>query len=104
MDVQGAEDLSDVSVDVGDWPEVILLIHLCFLSSDSPPTRTPQTSVFFGSQDLSRDCSFLKPLASTPGNKTLPIGNLEGSCGGFISRLDPFISPLHEALLYSFTQ
>ncbi|KAG7229257.1 hypothetical protein INR49_012915 [Caranx melampygus] len=45
-----------------------------FSLSDSPPTRTTQTSsVFFGSQDLSRDCSFLKPLASTPGNKTLPI-------------------------------
>ncbi|XP_037838017.1 GREB1-like protein isoform X4 [Kryptolebias marmoratus] len=41
---------------------------------DSPPTRMAQaSSVFFGSQDLGRDCSFLKPLASTPGNKTLPI-------------------------------
>ncbi|XP_039875197.1 GREB1-like protein isoform X5 [Simochromis diagramma] len=37
---------------------------------DSPPTRTTQSSsVFFGNQE----CSFLKPLASTPGNKTLPI-------------------------------
>ncbi|XP_036941082.1 GREB1-like protein isoform X3 [Acanthopagrus latus] len=45
-----------------------------FSLSDSPPTRVTQaSSVFFGSQDLSRDCSFLKPLASTPGNKTLPI-------------------------------
>ncbi|XP_026229709.1 GREB1-like protein isoform X3 [Anabas testudineus] len=45
-----------------------------FSLSDSPPTRTAQAStVFFGSQDLSRDCSFLKPLGSTPGNKTLPI-------------------------------
>ncbi|CAL8280576.1 unnamed protein product [Lota lota] len=46
-----------------------------FSLSDSPPTRTGQvSSVFFGGQDLSRDCSFLKPLASTPGNnKTLPI-------------------------------
>uniref|UniRef100_A0A665UWP9 GREB1-like protein n=1 Tax=Echeneis naucrates TaxID=173247 RepID=A0A665UWP9_ECHNA len=45
-----------------------------FSLSDSPPTRTTQaSSVFFGSQDLSRDCSFLKPLVSTPGNKTLPI-------------------------------
>uniref|UniRef100_A0A3P8W038 GREB1 like retinoic acid receptor coactivator n=1 Tax=Cynoglossus semilaevis TaxID=244447 RepID=A0A3P8W038_CYNSE len=45
-----------------------------FSLSDSPPTRTTQpSSVFFGSQDLSRDCSFLKPLTSTPGNKTLPI-------------------------------
>ncbi|XP_053185688.1 GREB1-like protein isoform X1 [Scomber japonicus] len=45
-----------------------------FSLSDSPPTRTTQVStVFFSSQDLSRDCSFLKPLASTPGNKTLPI-------------------------------
>nr|XP_020447080.1 GREB1-like protein isoform X2 [Monopterus albus] len=42
--------------------------------SDSPPTRTTQASaLFFGRQDLSRECSFLKPLASTPGNKTLPI-------------------------------
>ncbi|KAF3699465.1 GREB1-like protein [Channa argus] len=45
-----------------------------FSLSDSPPTRSTQASaVFFGSQDLSRDCSFLKPLGSTPGNKTLPI-------------------------------
>ncbi|XP_076601770.1 GREB1-like protein isoform X1 [Chaetodon auriga] len=45
-----------------------------FSLSDSPPTRTTQaSSVFFGSQDLSRDCSFIKPLASTPGNKTQPI-------------------------------
>lgn len=42
---------------------------------DSPSSRLSQTSsVFFGSQELSRDCSFIKPLASTPGNKTLPIG------------------------------
>ncbi|XP_030017074.1 GREB1-like protein isoform X3 [Sphaeramia orbicularis] len=42
--------------------------------SDSPPTRTTQaSSVFFSSQDLSRDSSFIKPLTSTPGNKTLPI-------------------------------
>ncbi|KAM9845471.1 GREB1-like protein [Aulostomus maculatus] len=45
-----------------------------FSLSDSPPTRTTQaSSVFFGSQDLSKDCSFIKPPASTPGNKTLPI-------------------------------
>ncbi|XP_051944311.1 GREB1-like protein isoform X1 [Hippocampus zosterae] len=45
-----------------------------FSLSDSPPTRmTPASSVFFGSSDLSRECSFIKPLASTPGNKTLPI-------------------------------
>lgn len=51
-----------------------LFIYL-FLPPDSPPTRMTQaSSVFFGSQDLGRDCSFLKPLASTPGNKTLPIG------------------------------
>ncbi|KAM8839118.1 GREB1-like protein isoform 2-T7 [Synchiropus picturatus] len=44
-----------------------------FSLSDSPPNRgAPASAVFFG-QDLSRDCSFLKPLASTPGNKTLPI-------------------------------
>lgn len=49
--------------------------NILFLSPDSPPTRTTQaSSVFFGSQDLGRDCSFLKPLASTPGNKTQPIG------------------------------
>ncbi|KAL3055326.1 hypothetical protein OYC64_018084 [Pagothenia borchgrevinki] len=47
--------------------------HSCspFSLSDSPPTRTTQVP-FFGSQDL-RDCSFIKPLSSTPGNKTLPI-------------------------------
>ncbi|KAM4728331.1 GREB1-like protein isoform 2-T3 [Anableps anableps] len=45
-----------------------------FSLSDSPPTRMAQaSSVFFGSQDLGRDCSFLKPLASTPSHKTLPI-------------------------------
>ncbi|KAG7525431.1 hypothetical protein JOB18_026742 [Solea senegalensis] len=46
-----------------------------FSLSDSPPTaRTTQaSSVFFGSQDMSRECSFIKPLTSTPGNKTLPI-------------------------------
>ncbi|XP_034039767.1 GREB1-like protein isoform X3 [Thalassophryne amazonica] len=45
-----------------------------FSLSDSPPSRTTQaSSVFFGGQDLNRDCNFLKPLTSTPGNKTLPI-------------------------------
>ncbi|XP_029581156.1 GREB1-like protein [Salmo trutta] len=45
-----------------------------FSLSDSPPTRTPSAaSVLFSAQDLARDCSFLKPLASTPGGKTLPI-------------------------------
>ncbi|KAM9719355.1 GREB1-like protein isoform 2-T3 [Menidia menidia] len=45
-----------------------------FSLSDSPPTRMAQaSSVFFGNQDPGRDCSFLKPLASTPSNKTLPI-------------------------------
>ncbi|MEQ2179377.1 hypothetical protein GOODEAATRI_024329, partial [Goodea atripinnis] len=47
-----------------------------FSLSGSPPTRMAQaSSVFFSSQDLGRDCSFLKPLVSAPGNKTLPIGN-----------------------------
>lgn len=54
------------------------LVCCCLFDlADSPPTRTAQaasSSVFFGGQDPSRDCSFLKPLASTPGNsKTLPI-------------------------------
>ncbi|XP_077374607.1 GREB1-like protein [Festucalex cinctus] len=45
-----------------------------FSLSDSPPTRmTSASSVFFSSPDLSRECGFIKPLASTPGNKTLPI-------------------------------
>ncbi|XP_070397746.1 GREB1-like protein isoform X4 [Nothobranchius furzeri] len=45
-----------------------------FSHSDSPPTRMVQAStVFFGNQDLGRDCSFLKPVTSTPGTKTLPI-------------------------------
>ncbi|XP_056148830.1 GREB1-like protein [Lampris incognitus] len=45
-----------------------------FSLSDSSPNRSTQTSsVFFGGQDLGRDCSFLKPLASTAGTKTLPI-------------------------------
>ncbi|MEQ2261658.1 GREB1-like protein [Xenotaenia resolanae] len=47
-----------------------------FSLSGSPPTRMAQaSSVFFSSQDLGRDCSFLKPLISAPSNKTLPIGN-----------------------------
>ena len=57
--------------------DLLILIRFCLFDLlDSPPTRTGQvSSVFFGGQDLSRDCSFLKPLASTPGNnKTLPIG------------------------------
>nr|XP_061835256.1 GREB1-like protein isoform X2 [Nerophis lumbriciformis] len=45
-----------------------------FSLSDYPPTRmTSASSVSFGSQDPSRECSFIKPLASTHGNKTLPI-------------------------------
>ncbi|XP_032387534.1 GREB1-like protein isoform X4 [Etheostoma spectabile] len=45
-----------------------------FSLSDSPDTRTMQvSSIFFGSQDLGRDCSFPKPLSSPSGNKTLPI-------------------------------
>ncbi|XP_077471465.1 GREB1-like protein isoform X1 [Stigmatopora argus] len=45
-----------------------------FSLSDCPPTRvTPASSVFFNSPDLSRECGFIKPLASTPGNKTFPI-------------------------------
>lgn len=55
---------------------IFWFIAVLYLSlPDSPSSRLSQTSlVFFGSQELSRDCSFLKPLASTPGNKTLPIG------------------------------
>ncbi|XP_041698325.1 GREB1-like protein [Coregonus clupeaformis] len=45
-----------------------------FSLSDSPSTRIPPaSSVFFSAQDLARECSFLKPLASTPGTNTLPI-------------------------------
>jgi len=63
------------------WSGLLLidpyLVCCCLFDlADSPPTRAAQasSSVFFGGQDLSRDCSFLKPLASTPGNsKTLPI-------------------------------
>ncbi|KAF7664564.1 hypothetical protein LDENG_00172890 [Lucifuga dentata] len=45
-----------------------------FSLSDSPPNRTTQISaMFYGGQDLGRDCSFLKPLASASGNKMLPI-------------------------------
>ncbi|KAL2097317.1 hypothetical protein ACEWY4_006524 [Coilia grayii] len=39
--------------------------------TDSPPTRV-QSRSSFGGQDLGRDCSFIKPLA-TQGTKTLPI-------------------------------
>lgn len=53
----------------------LFIVVLCLSLLDSPSSRLSQTSsVFFGSQELSRDCSFIKPLASTPGNKTLPIG------------------------------
>ncbi|XP_055007667.1 GREB1-like protein isoform X1 [Boleophthalmus pectinirostris] len=41
--------------------------------SDSPPARQAQPPSAFYSQDLSRESSFIKPLTSTPGNKTLPI-------------------------------
>ncbi|XP_072297007.1 GREB1-like protein isoform X3 [Eucyclogobius newberryi] len=42
--------------------------------SDSPPARQAHPpSSFYSSQDLSRESSFIKPLTSTPGNKTLPI-------------------------------
>ncbi|XP_064790194.1 GREB1-like protein [Oncorhynchus masou masou] len=50
--------------------------HSCppFSLSDSPSTRIPSaSSVFLSAQDLARECSFLKPLASTPGTETLPI-------------------------------
>ncbi|XP_055722234.1 GREB1-like protein [Salvelinus fontinalis] len=45
-----------------------------FSLSDSPSTRIPSaSSVFLSAQDLAQECSFLKPLASTPGTETLPI-------------------------------
>ncbi|XP_030629772.1 GREB1-like protein [Chanos chanos] len=46
-----------------------------FSLSDSPPTRihSSSNSGLFGAQDLTRECSFLKPLSSSQGTKTLPI-------------------------------
>lgn len=72
-----------LNVKAAEWfNETILL----FAPLDSPPTRMARaSSVFFGGQDLGRDCSFLKPLASTPGNKTLPIG------ADIFQRVYPFI-------------
>ncbi|CAL8345117.1 unnamed protein product [Merluccius merluccius] len=77
-----------------------------FSLSDSPPTRTTQaSSVFFGGQDLSRDCSFLKPLASTPGNnKTLPIVptalRVNGPTNGLgVDSRPPLLSPSHTSLV-----
>ncbi|KAG7278414.1 hypothetical protein CRUP_038577 [Coryphaenoides rupestris] len=78
-----------------------------FSLSDSPPTRTAQasSSVFFGGQDLSRDCSFLKPLASTPGNsKTLPIMptalRVNGPTNGLgIDARPLLLSPSHASLV-----
>ncbi|XP_029930895.1 GREB1-like protein isoform X2 [Myripristis murdjan] len=75
-----------------------------FSLSDSPPTRTTQaSSVFFGSQDLSRDCSFLKPLASTPGTKTLPIVptalRVNGPANGMgVDGRSPLLSPSQVSL------
>lgn len=45
-----------------------------FSLSDSPPTRIGQPpSAFLTTQDVSRDCGFIKPQTLTPGNKSLPI-------------------------------
>ncbi|XP_028831473.1 GREB1-like protein isoform X2 [Denticeps clupeoides] len=42
--------------------------------SDSPPVRIQPTSTgLFGGPELSRECGFIKPLASSQGTKTLPI-------------------------------
>lgn len=73
------------------WQWRLWVSHLLFFfpSPDSPPTRTTQvSSVFFGSQDLGRDCSFIKPLASTPGNKTLPIGEFVFRCHDVVASAD----------------
>ncbi|XP_068196041.1 GREB1-like protein isoform X1 [Antennarius striatus] len=76
-----------------------------FSLSDSPPTRMTQaSSVFFGSQDLGRDYSFLKPLASTPGNKTLPIVptalRVNGPANGLgIDGHPPLLSPSSQVSL-----
>ncbi|CAN9502919.1 unnamed protein product [Ophioblennius macclurei] len=75
-----------------------------FSLSDSPPTRSTQASGgFFGSQDLGRDCSFLKPLASTPGTKTLPIVptalRVNGPPNGLgVDGCPPLLSPSHMSL------
>uniref|UniRef100_A0A672GJP1 Uncharacterized protein n=1 Tax=Salarias fasciatus TaxID=181472 RepID=A0A672GJP1_SALFA len=75
-----------------------------FSLSDSPPTRSTQApGVFFGGQDLGRDISFLKPLASTPGSKTLPIVptalRVNGPANGLAADgCPPLLSPSHMSL------
>uniref|UniRef100_A0A8C7LGD9 GREB1 like retinoic acid receptor coactivator n=1 Tax=Oncorhynchus kisutch TaxID=8019 RepID=A0A8C7LGD9_ONCKI len=59
------------------WKGPILTPTRCsYCPPDSPSTRIPSaSSVFLSAPDLARECSFLKPLASTPGTETLPIGS-----------------------------
>ncbi|XP_061696419.1 GREB1-like protein isoform X3 [Syngnathoides biaculeatus] len=75
-----------------------------FSASDSTPTRmTSASSVFFSTPDLSRECGFIKPLASTPANKTLPIVPTALRVNGPINGLGadgrpPLLSPSQVAL------
>ncbi|KAM6919485.1 GREB1-like protein isoform 4-T5 [Lycodopsis pacificus] len=82
---------------------ICILKSILFLLPDSPPTRTTQmSSVFFGSQDLGRDCSFLKPLSSTSGNKTLPIVptalRVNGPMNCLVDGRPPLLSPSQVSL------
>ncbi|KAK7945463.1 hypothetical protein WMY93_001191 [Mugilogobius chulae] len=66
--------------------------------SDSPPVRQAQPpSSFYSSQDLSRESSFIKPLTSTPGNKTLPIVptalRVNPPTNGLVDPHPPLLSP-----------
>uniref|UniRef100_A0A8C5HMN4 GREB1-like protein n=1 Tax=Gouania willdenowi TaxID=441366 RepID=A0A8C5HMN4_GOUWI len=70
----------------------------------SPPSRSSQSSsLFFGNQELSRDCSFLKPLGSTPTTKTLPIVPTALRVNGpnhvvSVEGCPPLLSPPHLSL------
>ncbi|KAL0966250.1 hypothetical protein UPYG_G00292930 [Umbra pygmaea] len=72
-----------------------------FSFSDSPPTRTASAS-FFIAQDMARDCSFLKPLGSIPGGKTLPIVptalRVNGPTNGLAADSRPLLSPSQVSL------
>lgn len=74
-----------------------------FSLSDSPPSRSAQpSSAYYSSQDLSRESSFIKPLTSTPGNKTLPIVptalRVSAPATSLVDALPPLLSPSRVSL------
>ncbi|CAL9689191.1 unnamed protein product [Knipowitschia caucasica] len=65
--------------------------------SDSPPSRQSLPPSYYSSHDLSRDTNFIKPLTSTPGNKTLPIVptalRVNAPTNGLVDIHPPLLSP-----------